>query len=83
MDEKEYRHRKTEILILIGVFLFVTFFVLIAYKKIRMGETSSAINYSIVGAIISYIIWWVANYKETKADPIQSMGGDATRPLSN
>lgn len=37
--------------------------------------TQEAISLAIVGILVSYAIWWVANYKNVPSDPLNALGG--------
>lgn len=83
IDKKDYKYRKTEILVSLVVIGLVGFFVLKSFRFIRLGDIDSAISFSIYGAVLSYVIWWIANYHDTRSDPDESLGGNPEKSLAN
>jgi uncharacterized BrkB/YihY/UPF0761 family membrane protein len=76
VDKENYKHRKTEIFISLLVIVAVTYFVLKSFKYLRMNDLESANIYALVGAGISFVIWWIANYQDKKTDPYDALGGN-------
>lgn len=74
IDKNDYAHRKTEIFISTIVMLLVACCVLKTYKLVNARDISLANSWAITGACISYIIWWIANFNETKTDPYSAFG---------
>jgi len=83
IDKKDYKHRKTEIFASLIIVVAVAFFVLKSFKLIKANDIENAIQFSIYGALISYAIWWIANFNDTKSDPSNSLGGNPQNSLSN
>jgi|JI10StandDraft_1071094.scaffolds.fasta_scaffold1092141_2 hypothetical protein len=75
IDKEDYKHRKTEIIISIIILVAVAYCVLKSYKLVRMNDFDSANSYALIGAGISYLIWWIANYQDKKTDPYVTLGG--------
>lgn len=76
IDKEDYKHRKTEIFISIVIFIAVAYFVLNSFRFLRMNDLASANKYALIGAAISFIVWWIANYQDTKTDPYSALGGN-------
>ena len=78
IDQNDYAYRKTEIFVSALVMLLVGYCVLKAYKLVSMFDIDSANTWAVIGACVSYVIWWIANYKETKTDPYNAWGKNPT-----
>lgn len=73
--DNAYKHKITEIL-LAGVVAFIcltlTYF---AFSKIYQKDYESAVHYCLYATVLSFVLWWIANYKDSKADPYSTLGG--------
>ena len=73
-------------LILLGVVLvnvliyFGTAYILF---KNSSGKSVNVVGYAVLGVIISYVMWWIANFKNSNFDPVDALGGNASQTLSN
>jgi uncharacterized BrkB/YihY/UPF0761 family membrane protein len=77
IDKENYKHRKTEIFISLLVIVAVIYFVLKSFKYLRMNDLESANTYALLGASVSFVIWWIANYQDKKTDPYSALGGNS------
>jgi hypothetical protein len=76
---------KKKIKLLILVLLNI---IIISFTIYRMYKNSKyKIDYipfiSIMCLIITYVGWWIANYKNPSLDPNNSFGGSTNKPLTN
>lgn len=76
-------HRKPAILFVclinVGVFLMAAY---ILYTNSK-GNVGSISGWSILGVLIAYLMWWIANIKNSSFDINSSLGGDTNKPLTN
>lgn len=75
VDLDRYKHKKLEVLISFIVVLVVGVFVFMTFYSLKNNNASAAMYYSIIGSCISFIMWWFANYKDTKLNPYDVLGG--------
>jgi len=59
---------------------FMTAFILHGNSKPGVKEIS---GWTIIGVILAFIMWWIANFKNTSFDNNSPIGGDANRDLRN
>ena len=72
-----YTHKITEILIIgIVTLLIIGLLTFFSFKSLMQNNYSSATFYASLGTITAFVIWWIANYKDTKVDPFNSLGGE-------
>lgn len=76
VDMQMYRHKKLEILVSVIVIILVSIFVFETFRALKNNLVDNAIIYSVIASLISYITWWIANYKGTKVNPVDSLGGE-------
>ena len=62
----------------IWVIVVLSFFGLILYvlKQAKECQTGAALDLASVGVVLSYAIWWIANYKSLASSPLSALGGD-------
>lgn len=81
--DKEVSYKKLAILsvCLTNTIIFLTSaFVLYDNSK---GNLNSISYLAIIGIIISYIMWWVANYHNSAFNITAALGGNTNTPLQN
>lgn len=81
--DKEVWYRKTAILVVVlcnVLIVGMTFFIL--YQN-TIGIVSTISGWAIFGVILSYIMWWIANYGNTSFNLNAPLGGSADKPLRN
>lgn len=82
--DKETAYKKVAILgllllciLVIGATAFLLYYNANGYKD-------ELLKYLILGVLLSYVMWWVAHYRdEVFNPPVNSLGGNTDRPLRN
>lgn len=59
---------------------FISAFILYTNSK---GNLSSLSFLAIMGILVSYIMWWIANYHNSAFNVISTLGGNTNTPLQN
>ncbi|MCZ4245459.1 hypothetical protein [Pedobacter punctiformis] len=84
MIDKESRSRKAVILALLIICILVvagTAFLL--YYNANGGQNGIK-TYLSIGVILSFVMWWIAHYKDEAFNPpVSSLGGSTDKPLRN
>ncbi|MCK9403923.1 MAG: hypothetical protein M0Q26_11035 [Chitinophagaceae bacterium] len=80
-DQASYR-KMAILFVCIGdtAVLIMTCFILYYNSK---GEIKGISGLAILGIVAAYIMWWVANYKNSAFNINATLGGNAERPLQN
>jgi hypothetical protein len=81
--DKSVSYKKIAILVVCitntAVF-FISAFILYTNSK---GNLNSLSFLAIMGIIVSYIMWWIANYHNSAFNVISTLGGNTNTPLQN
>jgi hypothetical protein len=83
LSDDKGAHRKPVILtvcIVNALIFWMTAYILYENSKGNIKEVSGL---AIFGVLASYIMWMVANYKNSTFDVTSTLGGDANKSLSN
>ena len=73
--DERYKHKITEILIMSLVILVCISLTYISFRSVAHKLYDKAAYYACIATAVSYIIWWIANWKNDNVDPYSSLGG--------
>jgi hypothetical protein len=81
--DKEVSYKKLAILI-VCIANTVIFFISALILYTNSKENSTSISYlAIMGILVSYIMWWIANYHNSAFNVTAALGGNTNTPLQN
>ncbi|MCY7357201.1 MAG: hypothetical protein LH609_06965 [Rudanella sp.] len=69
IKKEDYKYKITEVLIFGLIVLVCLWLIYMAFSKIHQKQYDSALWYCLFAIILSYIVWWIANYKDEKMNP--------------
>ena len=81
--DKDVSYKKIAILgvcITNTIIFFISAFILYINSK---GNLNSISFLAIMGIVVSYIMWWIANYHNTAFNVTSALGGSTNTPLQN
>ena len=80
-DKVSYRKPAILSICIVNVIVFVmTGYILYHNSKDNVVDISGL---AIFGVILSYVMWWIANFKNSSFNVTSSLGGDTNKPLTN
>ena len=75
---KMERHPSKTLEFSVWVIIVLSFLGLILYilKQAKEPKDGNALEIAAVSIILSYVVWWIANYKPLASNPLSPLGGD-------
>ena len=84
--DKQVPYKKVGILVIIIVNTLALITVSIVLYKNSNNLLSEFSSLALIGVFVAYIMWWIANYKNSNFDIMNvdsPLGGDTDKPLAN
>ena len=75
IDDKNYKHKKIEVLIIVLIVLIEITLLYFTFQKLHHSDLTCAGILALCLCLLGYVMWWIANRKDTKTDPLSAIGG--------
>lgn len=82
IDKQEPNKKALILAVCIGNVAVFTMTGFILYKNSN-GSINEISGWAILGVIISYLMWWITNFKNSAFDLAEIIGGSTDKPLTN
>jgi uncharacterized protein YacL len=75
IKDESCKHKITELLVMGFVIILCAILTYFSFRSINFEEFDKATKYALIATFLAYIVWWIANWKDEKVDPFDSLGG--------
>jgi len=76
VKDERYKHKITELLVIAFVALICVALTYLSFRSIALKEFQCATKFALIATSLAYLMWWLANWKDKKVDPYDSLGGE-------